>query len=65
MDERHRPAPAGARCAAPAHRQAPGATTLEQVITAAAARFSANGDVRRARLIRQVPGRLVPRVRRG
>jgi excisionase family DNA binding protein len=41
------------------------AQTLEQVMTAAADSFSANGDVRRARAIRQVRGRLVTRLRRG
>jgi hypothetical protein len=41
------------------------AQTLEQVMTAAAESLSANGDVRRARIIRQVRGRLVPRARRG
>ena len=41
------------------------AQTLEQVMTAAADSFSANGDVRRARMIRQVRGRLVRRVRKG
>jgi excisionase family DNA binding protein len=41
------------------------AQTLEQVMTAAADNFSANADVRRARMIRQVRGRLVPRILRG
>jgi hypothetical protein len=41
------------------------AQVLEQVMTAAADHFSTNGDVRRARMIRQVRGRLVPRIRRG
>lgn len=40
------------------------AQTLKQVMTAAANSFSANGDVKRARMIRQVRGRLVPRIRR-
>jgi hypothetical protein len=34
-------------------------------MAAAADNFSANGDVTRARMIRQGRGRLVPRVRRG
>jgi hypothetical protein len=42
-----------------------GRVTLEQVMTAAADHFAASGDVRRARMIRQVRGRLVPRIRRG
>jgi hypothetical protein len=37
---------------------------LEQIMSAAD-HFSATGDVRRARMIRQVLGRLVPRIRRG
>lgn len=41
------------------------ALTLEQVMSAAADHFGATGDVRRARMIRQVRGRLVPRIRRG
>jgi excisionase family DNA binding protein len=41
------------------------AMTLEQVMPAAADHFSATGDVRRSRMIRQVRGRLVPRVHRG
>jgi hypothetical protein len=40
------------------------ARTLEQVMTAAADHFSANGDVRRARMIRQVRAGWF-RVRRG
>jgi hypothetical protein len=41
------------------------AQMLEQFMTATADSVSANGDVRRARMIRQVRGSLVPRVRRG
>jgi hypothetical protein len=37
----------------------------EQVMSAAADHFSATGDVRRARIIRRVRSRFVPRLRRG